>query len=135
MEFRSVICGGLGILAVSFLLFSTPAQTFSPHGIILPAKHTRSPIAPNQVVVYQQEPTITYQALGEVRVEQGFHVPDAASRDRLIQHVKEMAASIGANAVIMKVFVPDDGLRKVFTFIGTAIYIPNQSKQQSEGAL
>ena len=40
---------------------------------------------------------------------------------------KSLAASIGGNGVIVKILIPDDGVRHVLTLMGTVIYLQNGS--------
>lgn len=127
MNTRVLICTIAGLLAVTLLIALTPRQTFLPKGIVLPAKITRAPISPDQVTIYNQAPSSDFTRLGDIHIEQAFTVLNAQTRDLLIQKVKEMAASIGANGVIVTLLMPNDQLRKMIVFYGAAIYRPSQT--------
>lgn len=94
---------------------------------MLPAKHVRASISPDAVVIYRQSP-LGAQKLGQIRVEFAFQELSEQTRDQLEGKVKALAASVGANGVVVNLFVPGDGVRKVLTFVGTAVYVPG-SKQ------
>ncbi len=122
-----MVCSLIGVLAVVLLLWLIPPQNYEPKGILLPGRLVRAPISPEQVTIYPRALAKNYQVLGEIRVEQGFQTLDDETRDRLLQRVKQMAASVGANGVIVKFLSPDEGVRKVITFVGTAVYVSDFS--------
>ncbi|OGT48104.1 MAG: hypothetical protein A3E82_07060 [Gammaproteobacteria bacterium RIFCSPHIGHO2_12_FULL_38_11] len=125
MNIRTLVCTLAGLLAVICLVALAPRQVFTSKGIILPAEHVRSAISPHDVSILQQAPEGNFQSLGQVHVELGFNTLSTQTRDQIFQKVKILAASVGANTVIINLLVPDDGMRRVLTFIGTAIYIPH----------
>ncbi|HLB57176.1 MAG TPA: hypothetical protein VJK30_07630 [Coxiellaceae bacterium] len=127
MNIRVIICTIAGLLAVALLIAFTPHQNFLPKGIVLPAKITRAPISPDQVTIYNQAPSGDFTRLGDIHIEQAFTVLNAQTKDLLIQKVKDMAASIGANGVIVTLLVPSKQLRPMIIFYGAAIYSPSQT--------
>lgn len=122
MNIRTLICTVFGLAAVFLLWMFIPHQIFVPKGIVLPAEHIRAPISPNSVKIYSEPPIGNYQTLGSVRTELTFDVLDTKTKDLLIQKVKTLAASVGANGVIVTLLVPNNGVRQMLMFIGTAIY-------------
>lgn len=128
LSIRTSVCTLAGLCAVLFLLAMVPKKSYLPHGMLLPAKHVRAAISPDQVNVYDQLPTADFRRLGSVRVEMAFSTLDAQARDRLIAKVKSLAASVGGNGVIVKILVPNDELRKVLTLMGTVVYIPGRGE-------
>ncbi|OGT43304.1 MAG: hypothetical protein A3F13_07595 [Gammaproteobacteria bacterium RIFCSPHIGHO2_12_FULL_40_19] len=127
MNVRVLICTLAGIVAVALLLLFVPIQEFSAKGIILPAKQVRAAISPESVIIYSQTPQANFTRLGEVRAEIEFSVLDATVKDKLFEKVKTMAASVGANGVIINLMLPNNGVRQMLTFIGTAIYAPTST--------
>jgi len=132
LNIRTLICTLAGVLAVILLLVLTPHHSFTPKGIALPAKTVRSPISPDQVTIYQEAPTDAFTRLGQVRVELGFEQLGKETKIDLFQKVRALAASLGANGVVLQLLVPNDGVRHTVTFIGMAIYMPQKS---TRGAL
>ena len=107
------------------MLAFVPRPDYSPHGLVLPAKTVRAPISADQVTIYHQAPPGNLQTLGQIRVEYAFNALNVHTRDVLFAKVKSLAASVGANGVVVTALVPGDNLRKVLTFFGTAIYVPD----------
>lgn len=124
MNARVLICTLAGILAVLILIITTPKQEFVAKGILLPAQQVRTPISPERVMIYSQAPQINFTRLGEVRAEIAFSTLDATTKEKIFEKVKTMAASVGANGVVINLMVPNDGVSHMLTFIGTAIYMP-----------
>ena len=127
MNFRVAICAAAGLCAILILLAMTPKPTYLPHGMVLPAKTVRAPISADQVKIYDEAPAGSFKRLGSVRAEMAFSELDSQTRDRLLDKVKSMAASIGGNGVVVKLLVPSDGVRHVLTLMGTVVYIPGGS--------
>lgn len=128
---RSIVCIIAGALSVTFLLFFVPAKTFLPKGIALPAKIIHAPISPESVIIYHSAPNDIKQSLGKISVEQGFDVDTDAARALLFQKVKQLAAEMGANGVVINYFSPGqgEGMGKVFSFMGTAVYVHTGASQ------
>ena len=105
----------------------TPTAHYAPQGIILPAKVVRAPTSADDVVIYHQAP-LSAQDLGQIRVEFAFKALNTDVRDDLLAKVKALAASMGANGVVVTVFVPGDGVRQVLSFVGTAVYVSGSKK-------
>jgi hypothetical protein len=124
---RTVICTVAGLLAVFAVIAFAPAPLFLPKGIALPAEKVLPAISAEQVTIYQQAPSGHALFLGTVRAEMSFQTLDASVKTRLFQKVKTLAASLGANGVVIDMLVPNDGVRHMLTFIGTAIYTPIRS--------
>lgn len=129
---RVTICTLAGILAVLILLILTPKQEFAAKGILLPAKQVRAQISPENVVIYSEMPQTNFMRLGELRAEIEFSALDATVKEKLFEKVKTMAASVGANGVIINLMVPNDGVSHMLTFIGTAIYIPTSTARSNQ---
>lgn len=124
MNFRVLICTLLAFIAVGTVFLLVPTQEFSPKGILLPGEKVFPPISADQVTIYEQAPQAHAIQLGVVRVEVEFHTLNEHTKKILFQKVKEMAATVGSNSVIITMLVPDDGVRHMLTFIGNAVYIP-----------
>lgn len=131
MNTRTLVCTLAGLLAVVCLVAFAPRQVFTPKGIILPSEHVRAAISPDDVSILKQAPEGNFQTLGQVHVELGFDTLSKQTRDQEFQKVKALAASVGANTVVINLLVPDDGVRHVLTFIGTALYIPSARSTHS----
>lgn len=128
MSIRTIICTLVGLLALSVLLISAPKDVASPRGMVLPAKVVRPAISADQVHIYHQAPSVAFTRLGDVRVEYKFSALDSASQDVVLQKAKNLAASIGANGIVVNLFVPAYMVGPVLTFMGTAIYVPSATK-------
>ncbi len=126
MNFRVLICTVLALLSVCAVFLLAPTQDFSPKGILLPAEKVFPPISADQVTIYTQAPQAHVTQLGVVRVEVEFHTLNEQTKEMLFQKVKEMAATVGANGVIVTMLVPDDGVRHMLTFIGNAVFVPSK---------
>ena len=126
-----LICTLAGILAVVCLMLFAPKQTFDAKGIVLPAKEVRAASSPESVVIYSQAPEDNFVRVGEVRAEMAFSILDATTKEKLFEKIKTVAASVGANGVIINLMVPNDGVSHMLTFIGTAIYVPTSIARSS----
>lgn len=122
LSMRHLICTLIGLIGVVVVVALTPRLSFLPKGMVLPAKTIRKPISASQVMIYREPPSGEVERLGQVRAELAFKVESQSVRDQLIKKIKRMAASIGANGVVVRLFVENDGMKNVLTFIGTAIY-------------
>ena len=131
---RSLFCAFFGIVVVLVLLAFTPKHNLSPKGIVLPAtQKTFAAMSPSDVVIYHQSPEQSYQVVAQIRAEQGFKSPtNEKTKKALLSYVKNLAASVGANGVIVKFFVPDNGVQKAFTFIGEAIRLQSVAKKKEQ---
>lgn len=119
---RHLICTLVGALALICVLLLTPKSNYVPHGIILPAKTVRAAIDPDQVTLYEHDPVNEQQVLGHISIEMALNQLNEATRDAMLAKIRALAASVGANGVVVNVFVPGDGVRKLLIFMGTAIY-------------
>ncbi len=129
MSIRSLVCACIGALAVAALLLLTPRQTLEPKGVVLPTtKKTFAAVSPDKVVIYHQVPSQDYQEIAQIRAELGFKSPTSkATQAKLMRYVKKLAGSAGANGVIVRWLVPDEGVQKAFTFVGQAIRLSASS--------
>jgi hypothetical protein len=123
---RTLICTLAGLVAVIILVALTPRLTFSPQGITLLLQQApRASISPNDVVIYEQEPSVNFTRLAHISVEQAYRTLNDNTKEMLTQKIKDMAAKIGANGVIVSLIVPSNQLHQMIIFRGTAIYIPS----------
>ena len=102
-QLRQLISLFAGVLIVTGICLLAPSGHFSPQGIMLPAKQTLSPVAPDSVRVFNTVPSsYTYQRLGIVSVERqltlGQEERDVKS---IVKKAQTLAATVGANAVIV----------------------------------
>lgn len=124
---RHLLCTFFGIIALVILYAFIPKAHHAAQGVILPAKTVLAPISPNDVTLYPNAPAGA-KALGLIRVELAFNTLSVEKRDELLAKVKALAASVGANGVVVTVFLPGEGVRKLLTFYGTAVYVPGSKK-------
>ena len=131
MNIRSFVATIIGILAVLCLLAFVPKRELLPKGIVLPGKTIRAATLPASVIIYQQAPNGSIENLGIVSIEQSAKVDDTAARNRVLQKVRELAAQVGANGVIVNYFEPHpaEGMGQIFTFMGVAIYTPHSGEK------
>lgn len=131
MGARVVVSVLAGMVAVIALCLSVPHFHQDPKGIALPSKEIRPAISPDQVVVYNEFPSGAVTRLGQVRAEMAFRTLDPATKEKLLQEVKVLAAAMGANGVVINMLVPSTGVGQKLTFIGTAIYHPVSSASKT----
>lgn len=128
---RTIVCTAAGLLATALLISMTPREHFIPKGIALPAQQLRAPILPNDVSLRMGQPleTQNYVLMGQVRVEMSYKTanPDVATREALLAKAKSLAASLGANTVVVNVIAPA-GIPNTLTLIGTAVYVPRSTQ-------
>ena len=127
---RTIVCTVAGLLATTLLISMTPREQFIPKGIALPSQQVRAPIAPNQVAMRLGQPlqTQNFVIMGQVRAEISYKTanPDVATREALLAKAQTLAASLGANTVVVNVIAPA-GIPNTLTLIGTAVYVPKQA--------
>jgi len=124
---RHLTCTLVGVLALFALSVVIPKTHFSPQGIVLPEKITLSPSSPSDIVLYHEQPAHA-QVLGRLRVEYAVKSMTDETRNELMKKVNALAASVGANGVVVTLLLPGDGVRKLLIFYGTAIYVPGSKK-------
>jgi hypothetical protein len=129
---RAWVCTIVAALALFVLIGFTPKQVFLPKGIVLPAEKVFPAISADSVTIYTQAPDVSMTRLGMVRAEVEFNTLTPQTKEQLFQKVKTMAASIGANGVVINLLVPDDRVRHMLTFIGTAVYIPASTPRSAK---
>lgn len=128
LNMRSIGCAAIGVLAVVLLLMLTPHHAYLPKGIALPATQKSYPSVPvSQVNVYHQIPSADFQVVAQIRAEMGFQDPSSDSQNTLISYAKQLAAEQGANALVIRAIVPDDGVQKAYTLIADALRVPMQT--------
>jgi len=133
LNVRTTICTLMGVLALLVLFALTPKPVLAPKGIVLPAQQVRAPISADHVMIYHRAPSATTVTLGQIRVELGFNnQPNEDTKMALFQKIKSLAASVGANGVIVNYLVSNDGIRKMITFIGTAVYVPQSASRSAQ---
>lgn len=120
-----------GVVIVLLVFWLMPAQRFTPRGLVLPAKSTLSPTKSNKIVFYNDEPG-NYKVLGLIRVQRHFKQGSLLGQKTVAQKAKALAATLGANGVIVKLFahtvpglVPDS--QAVYQFWGIAIRTNGQA--------
>ena len=101
VQWRTILTAVLAAIVVWIMYLYTPAAVYLPHGLALPAKQVFSPTDPNAVQVVQGIAT-PYQEVGMVSIEMQY-VPATSKQDvaHIIQKARQLAASIGANAIIV----------------------------------
>ena len=128
---RTIVCTAAGLLATALLISMTPREHFTPKGIALPAQTVQAPISPSDVVMRLGRPlqTDNFVVLGQVRAEVSYKTPNAdhETNEALLAKAKSLAASLGANTVVVNVIAPA-GIPKTLTLIGTAVYVPRQTQ-------
>lgn len=126
MCIRTVVATVAGCIATAFFIFSTPNYCYVPHGIALPSA-ARSAISADQVTIYEDAPYGNIVRVGEVRAELAYHTLTPETKKPLFDQVKKLAASMGANGVVVNVLLTGGELKNILTFVGTAVYIQNPS--------
>lgn len=125
---RTLVCTVVGIFAVILLIAITPKEQFESKGMALPSAHIRTPISPDSVVITRESLQENARPLGQVRAEIAFSgTLNLETRHQLFEKVKELAASLGANTVVITALVPG-GISNIVTFVGTAFYIPSKAQ-------
>ncbi len=88
----------LPLLGVAAVLAGACAAASAPHILRYP-QFSYPPTEPRAVVIYTSPPSAEYEVIGEVRARVSADVP----MDRLEASLKEEAAAIGANGVVIVV--------------------------------
>ena len=82
-----------------------PAAIYKPTGIVLPLAAPKAPIASDNVKLYANAPTGSYHALGLVRIALHYtQAPTTQGENAVQAKAKQLAASIGANGIIVHAF-------------------------------
>ena len=84
----------LTLLALTVFLFSCSTGSYILTG------QARAPIDPSQVTVYL-EPPAEFETIGIVESSSGVEFSSQKAQDRTIRELKEQAAKIGANGVLL----------------------------------
>lgn len=132
MKARTLICTVVGLIAVMMLIAFSPTQTPTPKGIILPAKHVRAAISPNSVVIYSEPLQAKSLKLGKIRVELAYQNLNEQTKAIVLQKVKSLAASVGANGVIVDYVLTRDDIGRIVTLMGTAVYVPSAATRSAQ---
>lgn len=103
-----IIYLGIAMLTVLVIYYSAPAVPEQPHGMLLPLKQfaaqpkTTLPKVYNGVV-----PGGRYETLAAVHVQYHFAAPTEQVALTAIQYAQELAATVGANGLLIEVLVGD----------------------------
>jgi hypothetical protein len=113
------------VLAVNWV---AQGEANPPVGIILPAKTTYPPQDPQAVLVHDVRP-LGAKNLGLVRVEMHVESFSEAKKAQTIAYAKQLAASVGANGIVLQVFNYDQQSAMIqamqkYVLRGQAIYFP-----------
>ena len=122
MNIRVLVCTLAGLLGVILLLVFSPSSPCTPKGIALPAKKTLTEASRDTVVVYKQAPQSNFTIVGMVNAQIKFNTLNVQTEEALFQKVKTLAATLGANGVIVRALVPDNSIGHRLIFYRTAIY-------------
>jgi len=129
---RSIISAVIAVIIVAFIYFLVPATQITPQGILLPVKNVLSALPPQQVVFYDKDNLpLAYQKIGYLNVQFHSQSVTTQSEKQLEAYVRQMAASAGANGVVVYLFghtllgqVPAS--QASYVFRGLAVYaVPN----------
>lgn len=109
----------LAMLAVSLSACASPASH-----IMTGAAH--APISPEQVVILSQPPPV-YEDVAILHASSKSMNPTSqAAFDKVVQRLKEQAAQLGANAVILEGFA-DRQTATIGTGVGSSSYSPHSA--------
>ncbi len=127
----------LGIIIVALIASTFPRDPHQPHGLILPSEKTRAQTSPAAIVLFSQVTAPNqYQSIGRINISQHFTGKSRQSEKAILQKARKLAASLGANAIIVRIFghsvlgsVP--AAQAIYVFRGEAIY--SKQAQQTGG--
>jgi len=95
----------LAAAAIAFLIiyFISPAQDYTPHGIILPT--VKTPLTPGTapVQVFQNAP-YTSRQIADINLEMHSLKPNEAQENIMLDTAKEMAQKAGADGLVINIF-------------------------------
>ncbi|QUX96660.1 hypothetical protein C0J08_15200 [Marinomonas sp. CT5] len=106
----------LFVLALPVLLFGCASGSHVVTGQQMPE------LDPDQVTVFEKAPEFDYRVIGTVRASSDNGFTEDSRREKATQELKEQAAEIGANGVIL-----DDVTQLSFRRLGTGIGISASS--------
>ncbi|NVK75128.1 MAG: hypothetical protein HWE24_16785 [Oceanospirillaceae bacterium] len=106
----------LFVLALPVLLFGCASGSHVVTGQQMPE------LDPDQVTVFEKAPEFDYKVIGIVRASSDNGFTEDSRREKATQELKEQAAEIGANGVIL-----DDVTQLSFRRLGTGIGISASS--------
>lgn len=129
----------LGVIAVAALIWVAPTPEYKAGGILLPAQNVRTSISPQKVSVYLDSNALgnisiytpssapaVYSVLGHISIEQHSVLVTNETEIAILEKAKQLAASVGANGVLVKVFYhPPEGVppdQAKYLFQAEAIY-------------
>ncbi|WP_267256762.1 hypothetical protein [Coxiella endosymbiont of Ornithodoros maritimus] len=124
----SIVAVLIGLMVLIAIYLMVPSHPAEPQGILLPTASPQTPVPADQVSLYS---TITapyvYQRLGNINLQFYSKKPTPEGEARIQKYVREMAARVGANGVIVSLFghtMPDAvrGAMSSYVFRGVAIY-------------
>ena len=119
-------------LAVSFaavlliiLWLFVPVQKLQAEGIVLPTGlHSSKVVVPSNVLTVRSMPLDAKQ-LGTINIERSFaSATQNQQAAEIISKAKQLAASVGANQIVLRVFfhTPEKATPPIWIFRGVAIY-------------
>ena len=118
----------LSLFFVIMLFFLSPRPIYQPHGLFLPYKQMpKLPVTkPEDISLLQAFPA-NYKILGSINAELHMINSNFNQRQEIIQYVKSLAASRGANAIVGAIFTsiptgPQKGM-SAYVFRGIAIKV------------
>ena len=116
----------IGLIAVILLIWAVPPPQYQAQGILLPSKIIRKPLSSPSSVVRLARRSDSSQLLGYIHIEQ--HYP-ANSPEEIWKLAQQLAAKVGANAVIVNSFRVGSitSGHFIYVFQGVAVYLPYPS--------
>lgn len=122
---RSAFSGVLGILAVLLVSYTFPPLNNQPRGLVLPEKVVRAPAQAETVKTLPDAP-LTAEPMGVVHLL--LHIendPTPADEALILNKARELAASVGANALVIRYDGPvQSGPFHALLFQADALYVP-----------
>lgn len=133
---RSIVYCLVLFVVVTTIYLTRPAYEFSAKGIALPL-HPGAEHSDSANIRLFPFPPARYSTLGTVNIEQHFTKNGQITPAQIEQQAKQLAASLGANALIVTAFGhtslstpgPAQGL---YVFRGIAAKVPDEVKQHNE---
>lgn len=128
---RSYLALMIALAVVVIIYFLIPSIPDEPRGILLPTTKAMSAASPDQVTFYNSSLGYAYKKLGYINVQYHSVSPSPSSEEVLANYVKQLAATVGGNGVVISLFghtLPGEVSRAQasYVFRGEVVYIvPN----------